>query len=94
MIVLLPPLFSDNLRLMTIGENPAVETVSSKCSVETLDKRILPRTVRLDVQPLARLVLQPLLQGIRNELRAIVAAHIVRRSSKQKQPLQLLNNLT
>lgn len=74
MIVLLPPLFSDNLCLMTVSENPAVETVSSKCSVETLDKRILPGTAGLDVQGLARLVLQPLLQGIRNELRAIIAA--------------------
>jgi len=54
MIVLLTPLFDHELCLMSVDEDPAIETVIAKSTVETFDKGVLPRTAQRDVhRPLA-----------------------------------------
>ena len=93
MIVLLPPILNHDLGLMTVGENPAIQTFSSKLAVETLNKRVLPRAAGLDVHRLALAIPQPLLQSVSNKLRTIIAAQVLRRAAQQKEPFQLLDDL-
>ena len=69
MIVLLPPLLNDDLRLMTSGKKLAVEAFSPKRAVETLNEWIFPRAAGLDVQGIALPIAQPLLQRVGDKLR-------------------------
>ena len=84
LIILLPPLLDNNLCLRSIGEQPPIQTFSAKYPVEALDERVLPRTAGRDIQRVAVPILQPLLKGVGNEFRAIVAAQIVRRTTQQE----------
>ena len=93
MIVLLSPIFNDDLCLMPVGEDPAIETFSAKLTVEALDKRVLPWTTGLDVQGAALPIAQPLLQGVGDKFRTIVAAQVVGCAPQQKEPFQLLDDL-
>src|SRR5688572_30102784 len=92
-IVLLSPLFDNRLGFSPIGEEPAIETLRSKCAVETLDKRIFPRATRLDGKRVATVVTQPRLESNGNEFRAIVTAQIAWCAMHEKQPCQNLDHL-
>lgn len=84
MIVLLPPLFNDDLSFMAIGKDPTVKTFTAKGAVEALNEGILPRTAGGDVDRAALAVAQPLLKGVGNELRTIVTAKVVGCASQQE----------
>ena len=81
MIIFLSPLFDHNLCLVSVGENPAVETIAAKRPVEALDERVLPRTAQFDIRRFALLIPQPLLKCISHEFGTIVAAQVVRRDA-------------
>lgn len=93
MIVLLPPLFNYDLSLMSIDKDPAIQAVTAKRPVETLDEGIFPATTRCDVHRFAVPVAQSLLQYVGNELGTVIAAQVVGRTSQLDQPFQYLNVL-
>jgi hypothetical protein len=61
MIVLLTSLFDNRLCFLPIGKQPAIQTLSPKCVVEALDRRVFPRATRLNIERVAVLLTQPLL---------------------------------
>lgn len=94
MIVLLPPLSSHGLRLVTIGEKPAVEMVSPKRTIETLNRRILPRTTGYKAQPSCTPGPAATVEGHKRQIREHWHCAVSPARPGQKQLLQLLNNLT
>src|SRR5690348_15749785 len=94
LIVLLSPVFNDQLSFPSIGKHPPIQTFPSKRAIETLDERILPRAAGRDVQRATLLIAQPLLQRVGNKLWTIIAAQISRRTPQQEQPIQHTNDLT
>lgn len=63
-IVLLAPGFDDLLGIMYAGKQPAVETFRPQITVETFNKAILPWAPRTDIQSLAVLLCEPVLNDI------------------------------
>ena len=69
-------------------ENMPVQTLGPQLSVEALDERVLPRASRCDEDRLAPLGPQPGPHRLGDELGAVVAADVLRRSPPRHQPFQ------
>ena len=79
-VVVLAEVFDDDARF---GEGPelfAVEALIAEATVEAFDEPISPRAGRGDVNGLDVLLRQPLLEFLRDKLRAIVGADELRRA--------------
>lgn len=74
MIILKPPLFNKLLGFVTVDKQDTIQQFRAKMTVETLDKGILPRTAWRDVDRLALVLFEPILDGVGNKFRPIVAA--------------------
>src|SRR5690606_11343381 len=71
-----------------VGEEVHVEALVAQRAVEAFDVGILPRTARRDVERLRAARFEPALQGLRDELRTIVAAQVLRRAVQHEQPFK------
>src|SRR5690606_40109564 len=91
-IVLLAPGFGDLLGIPHAGKQPAVETFRPQLAVETLNKAVLPWAPRTDIQGLAMLLHQPVLNHMRDELRAVVAAEVLWRRTGCEQPAEQVDD--
>ena len=92
-IVRSSPVFHDELGLRQRAKRFAIEQLVTQTAVERLDKTILPRTARLDVQRRGAGVLEPMLNRIGDELTAVVAAQMLRpRAALLEQPCQRLDH--
>ena len=73
-VILGAPLLKDDLCFEQAAEEFAVEALIAQLVVEALDVTVLPRRARPNVDGLDRLLLEPVLDRVGDELRAIVAA--------------------
>jgi len=83
-VVASPPL-DDDLRLLERVEDLAVEQLVPELAIEAFVVAVLPRAARLDVKRLHAYALQPLPQGNRDELRAVVRPDVVRHTMVHEQ---------
>src|SRR5688500_7318902 len=93
-IILQSPRFNNLACFLTITKNPAVQTVIAKSAIETFNKRIFPRTAKIDVERMKSPIMQPFLQSISDKFRAIIAADMAGRTACYKEPVQNGNHLT
>ena len=87
-VVLLPIVFDND---PGFGECPQLLTVQAlvaEATVETLHEAILPRAARVNVDRLHLVVSQPLLDGLRDELRPVVGAQVFGNSMFGNGPLK------
>src|SRR5262249_12909893 len=77
-VVLLPPGLRYHPRLQHAGELFPLQQLIPQPAVERLRVPVLPRRLGLDVQPAHPAARQPLPDGSRDELRAVVAADVPR----------------
>lgn len=92
-IIVQAPILNDKLGFPTIGDQGPIQTFSPEMTLEALDKRIFPGTVRGDVQRLTVTLGEPILKGIGDKLGAVIAAQVPRRTSREKELLQHVNDL-
>ena len=71
-VVVPPPAFDHDLRLLERIEDLPIEQLVPKPGIEAFDEAVLPRTARSDVSRLRSDSRDPLLDRLRDELRAIV----------------------
>ena len=79
------PALDDDLRLAESVEDLAVEQLVAQPSIEALDKAILPRAAWSDVGGLGSDRRDPLLDGLGDELRAVVGADVLRNAAQDEQ---------
>ena len=91
--VLLTPVFGYQLGFPAVGKEPKVQTFAAQRAVETLDEGVLPGAARCNLHSVAAAVAQPILKGIGDALRAVVATQMVGSAPQQEEPLQELNDL-
>src|SRR5918993_837567 len=79
------PALDDNLRLAESVEDLAVEQLVPEPGIEALDIAILPRPAGRDVGGLGPDRRDPLLDGLGDELRAVVGADVARHAAQDEQ---------
>ena len=84
-VVVLPPAFDDDLRLPQRVEDLAVEEFVPEAGVERLDIAVLSGAAWGDVGGLGTDGLDPVLHGLRNELRTIVRTNMARHAAQDEQ---------
>src|SRR6187402_3072623 len=84
-IVMTAPALDDNLRLAESVEDLAVEQLVPEPGIEALDIAILPRAAWSDVGGLGSDRRDPLLDGLGDELRAVVGAGMARHAAQDEQ---------
>ena len=86
-VVVFPsPVFDHDPSFGQRVEHLTVEALVAQSSMEALDKAVLPRATRIDVERLDRLIREPCSQLLLDKLRAIVAADMLRSSVLGNQP--------
>ena len=78
MIVVAAPVFKDHPAFAQGVEQLPVQAFGPKASVEAFRIAVLPRTARFDIDRLDVVIPQPGLDHLGDELRAVVAADILR----------------
>src|SRR4051812_1319485 len=81
-VVMPAPALDDDLRLAKSVEDLAVEQFVPQPGIEALDIAILPRAARSDVGGLGSNRRDPLLDGLGDELRAVVGADEARHAAQ------------
>src|ERR1700679_140454 len=76
-----------HLRFLQAREDLPVQQLIAQLPIEAFDVSILPRTPRLDEQRLHSKILQPVTHHRGRELRAVVAADVLRHAARCHQPL-------
>src|SRR5215207_1181836 len=84
-IVMTAPALDDDLRLAESVEDLAVEQLVPEPGIKALDIAILPRAAWSDVGGLGSDRRDPLLDGLGNELRAVVGADVARHAAQDEQ---------
>jgi len=92
-IIIQPPSIDNISRLGEIQEQLTIEALISKLAVEALDVSIFPGTARLDEQCSDILLLQPPLDGLRRELRTVIAANVIRATTQLEQVPKNFNHI-
>src|SRR3954470_24362691 len=80
-VVVLAPVLDDDDGFGEAAELLDVEQLVAHAGVEGLHVGVLPRRAGLDERRLSAAEAAPVLQGVRGQLRAVVAAHVRRRSA-------------
>src|SRR3954463_5356351 len=80
------PALDDDLRLVESVEDLAVEQLVPEPGIEALDIAILPRAAWSDVGGLGSNRRDPLLDGLGDELRAVVGADVPRQATTGGKP--------
>lgn len=75
-VVVAPPTFDDDLRLIQVAEPFHVEAFVSEPTVERFSLRILPRTARLDVECLDAFDSEPRPDLVGDEFGAVIGAMV------------------
>src|SRR5215210_631587 len=84
-VVVTTPTLDDDLRLTQAVEDLAIEQLVPEAGIEALDVAVLPRAARSDVGGLGSDRGDPLLDGLGDELRAIVGADVARHAAHDEQ---------
>src|SRR4051794_25636744 len=84
-VVVTTPALDDDLRLAQSVEDLATEQLVPEASIEALDVAVLPRAARSDVGGLGSDRRDPLLDGLGDELRAVVGANVARHATQDEQ---------
>src|SRR5881409_2242112 len=84
-VVVTTPALDDDLRLAKGVEDLAIEQFVPQPGIEALDVSVLPRTARSDVGGLGSDRRDPLLDGLGDELRAVVGADVARHAAQDEQ---------
>src|SRR4051794_14394464 len=84
-IVMTAPALDDDLRLAESVEDLAVEQLVPEPGIEALDIAILPGAAWSDVGGLGSDRRDPLLDGLGDELRAVVGADVARHAAQDEQ---------
>lgn len=92
-VILVPPLVDDCSGFGQAAEDFAVEALVSELVVKALDVTVLPGGTRLDVERLDLVLLEPVLDDIRNELRSVVAANVLRGAALAHHPFEHLQHV-
>ena len=79
------PAFHDDAGLSERVEDLAIEQLVPEAGVEALDVAILPRAPRLDVRGPCTYGGDPILDGLRNELRAIIGSYVLRHAPEDEE---------
>ncbi len=77
-VVVEQPVVHGDLDVVVVVEEPAVGELAPEARVETLDDPVLPRAARLDVDGLDAVVGEEALDGLGDELRAVVGPDVLR----------------
>jgi hypothetical protein len=80
LIIFCSPLFQDDPGLKQAVEDLSVQTFIAQLVVEAFDIGLFPRCSSLDISASDRLVLEPVLNGLSNELRSIIGAQVFGRA--------------
>jgi len=78
LVILASPLLNDNLRFQQACEDFPVEQLVAQLVVEAFDVPVLPGAAGLNIDRFHLLLPEPVLDGIRDELRPVVAAQVLR----------------
>ncbi len=92
-VVLSAPAFDQDLRLPKRVENLEVQELVSELSVERLHVAVLPGTSGLDEKRSYLDALEPISSSVGRELRAVVRADVLRRSSTSNQLRQTVQHV-
>src|SRR3954466_3051847 len=80
-VVVTTPALDDDLRLAKAVEDLAIEQLAPAPCVDRLDVPVLPRAARSDVGGLGSDRRDPLLDGLGDELRALIGADVARHAA-------------
>ena len=75
-VVLLAPAFDQHFRFLERVEKLALEQLVLQLAIEAFDVAVLPGRARFDVERLDADLLEPVADGVRCKLRAVVAADV------------------
>src|SRR3954469_25384854 len=84
-VVVTPPPLDDDLRLAKGVEDLALGKSVPEPGMETMDVTVLPRAARSDIGRLGSDRRDPLLNGLGDELRAVVRADVARHATQDEQ---------
>ena len=84
-VVEAPPAFDDDASLSERVEDLTIEQFVTEAGIEALDVSILPRASRLDVGGLCTDSCDPVLNRLRNKLRAVVRPDVLRHAPEDEE---------
>ena len=92
-VVVASPLFDEDFDLVDGVENFAVEQFVAQAAVEAFDASVLPRASRRDERGLRTDGGDPVTNGLRHELWAVVRADGARRAAEDEQVRQTVDDI-
>lgn len=93
-VVFLAPLLDEILSLRDRVEEIAIQAFPLERTDEAFDEGVFPAMTGFDVEGMATAGIEPGFDFVGNELRAIVAAEMLRHAARSKQPLQHIQHPT